>query len=980
MRKIIPYILILLTIISAGLLNPSRVSAETACHFLGKTNEKCIDVSVNPAAVKLGDTTNVIFTLKENIKDTKKIKIYISGEIINPHSFWWDTTNASTLFSIGKGDSIDQKEWGKALSDGSGVSCKKAQSPTDCFLDFRSPLTPTKEDYSGKSGTFPFKYQIILFSDDNEITIDGTFKVGVTASAAPSSIENAKDSRPSELGCDLNPLDGDTNIPGCIAEVLFVFWQASALVAEMAGRFLDFFVYYSTNDASYRNPFIAAGWGAVRDVANIFFIIALLYVAIKIVLSLDTSGSKKMIGNVIIVALLINFSLFTTQIVIDSSNVLAKIFYNNIASTEKGKTDSQVKPIAATGAGGEKSISIGIISKFDPHTIVDVDLSNTKDNGIGTFIFVTILALFITLYTAYIFFSVAVLFLARVVSLWMSMIFSPLAFISYALPFEMPGFGHKEWWTKLLENAFLAPLFIFFLYIIILFTDFLKGAADVYPTGIGAMQKLMGTVIPFAIIAMLLSQAKKLAVKYSGEMGAMLMKGASMVGGLALGVATGGAGLALRATASGAALAGRASLGRMGSAIANSKWARNREIEGKFGGAAIGKIAKSLGSSNFDVRGVKIAGKSLASTTGMNVGEAHKGGYVEARKENVAKKVARAKELELGEDSEEVQEVRRAQISLQRIKTEILPNGARRQDEIIELNNGRGTQQQAEKAKKTEEAAKIDMENKNTAVTTAKTDLATANTALAANPADATAIAAQATAQAVLTTATNNQTTAQTTQTATIQARNETKGLASLDRDVTAAEKLVATAVMAVKDAVDDLAAANANVTTANTNLTTANTALAANPKDATAISNQQAAQSAHAAAQTAQRTKTTEVENAKKDRDAHIKGGTLSNGQSISELSSQEGTRRTKLNRETALRDAEGPIKDAENAEKLAKNKVTVIDAATRKTYADTTIKNNIRQTLSFMGGGGGAGQQEAYNKILAGIEDEKKVTPSSH
>ena len=42
---------------------------------------------------------------------------------------------------------------------------------------------------------------------------------------------------------------------------------------------------------------------------------------------------------------------------------------------------------------------------------------------------------------------------------------------------------------------------------------------------------------------MLLKMAKDLAIKYSGEMGAALMKGAQMVGGLALGAATGGGGI-----------------------------------------------------------------------------------------------------------------------------------------------------------------------------------------------------------------------------------------------------------------------------------------------------------------------------------------------------------------------------------------------------------------------------------------------------
>ena len=113
---------------------------------------------------------------------------------------------------------------------------------------------------------------------------------------------------------------------GCLASITYNIWTVSANIVRFAGHILDYFVYYSTNSTSYDNVFINKGWGAVRDVANIFFIVTLLYIAIKTVLSLDSSGSKKMISYVVIIALVINFSLFTTKVVIDASNILAKYF------------------------------------------------------------------------------------------------------------------------------------------------------------------------------------------------------------------------------------------------------------------------------------------------------------------------------------------------------------------------------------------------------------------------------------------------------------------------------------------------------------------------------------------------------------------------------------------------------------------------------------------------------------------------------
>lgn len=240
-----------------------------------------------------------------------------------------------------------------------------------------------------------------------------------------------------------------------------MFGQRLHILLVFAGQILDFFVYYSTDSNSYKGDFVLLGWAAIRDVANIFFIITLLYVALKTILGLNVTDNKKLIGTVIIIALIINFSLFITQLVIDGSNILAKVFYNNITSKDKATGGM------STGTSGEKSISVGLISKYDPQKIISQD---AYPSNIGLFIFTTIVLIAVTLYTAYIFLSVALLFVARVISLWMSMIFSPIAFISYATPFDIPGFGHKDWWKGLFENAFLAPLFIFFLYIIVLFT------------------------------------------------------------------------------------------------------------------------------------------------------------------------------------------------------------------------------------------------------------------------------------------------------------------------------------------------------------------------------------------------------------------------------------------------------------------------------------------------------------------------------
>jgi hypothetical protein len=100
-----------------------------------------------------------------------------------------------------------------------------------------------------------------------------------------------------------------------------------------------------------------------------------------------------------------------------------------------------------------------------------------------------------------------------------------------------------------MKNAMLAPIFIFFLYIIILFLDF--GGSLTYTSDGDTLQNIMGVIIPFAMLFILLTNAKKLAVTFSGDMGKAVQGLVGTVGGMALG------GAALGTAALGRSLIGR---------------------------------------------------------------------------------------------------------------------------------------------------------------------------------------------------------------------------------------------------------------------------------------------------------------------------------------------------------------------------------------------------------------------------------------
>ncbi len=419
-----------------------------------------------------------------------------------------------------------------------------------------------------------------------------------------------------------------------IADALYyVVFVPISLFTYIAAQILDFFVYYSIKSTSYDGEFINTAWGAVRDISNIFFIIALLYVAIKTVLNLNVTNNKKLIGAIIVVALVINFSLFTTKVIIDGSNILTRVFYNNITSKDaNGETLKANKE-------GQKSISVGLVDQFDPQTI----FKDTFKGNEGSFIFVTLLSVLLMGFLIYIFISIAILFVSRVISLWLAMIFSPIAFVSYTVPFDIPGFGHKGWWNELLKNAFLAPIFVFFLYIIFLFGDAMKTLPyDINNTGsgiTGLFDAAMKVIIPFMIVFILLLKAKKLTIMYSGEMGKALMTGAKMVGGLALGAATGGV-----------SKLGQATAGRVATNMAGKEGFQKFAAKSKFGAGML-KMTDKIGSGSFDIRRTSVGG-AFAKASGMNLESSKaiglgskEGGYAKARADSVKRKEEFANKL-----------------------------------------------------------------------------------------------------------------------------------------------------------------------------------------------------------------------------------------------------------------------------------------------------------------------------------------------
>lgn len=468
-------------------------------------------------------------------------------------------------------------------------------------------------------------------SNTTSISTPSTQQTGSTQQQTTPPIPTSDGGMPK---CWLGLTEG-VSVAGCGAQIVYylIFVPTSFLLA-LSGQFMDFLLAYTLDSSSYSmGNFVGQGWKLVRDLTNILFIFILVSIGIGTIIGNSKLGDKKLIGWVIIVALLINFSLFFTKVMIDAGNILGTVFYSAMG-VKASDTTSAITNNDLFASSNKKAISVAIVSKFNPQTIFSktnslsvntpnpagVDEPTPTGTPPGWFTMISLILSVINVVTAYAFFVVGFLFVGRIVGLWMAMILSPLAFMSLAVPsymnFLFSEYKFDKWAEKVAKLSFSAPVFLFFLYVILSFLNqgFLEQAINV-SSNMTTIETFISILVPFIIITTLILKAKDVAVKMSDEIGKKFASWGEGLGSLAVGgalaVGTGGAALAMRGT-----------LGRGAAALSRSQTLQT--AKGKSG--ATGMMARlalrgtdKLSKASFDARNTGAVDALKKSPLGLDL-------------------------------------------------------------------------------------------------------------------------------------------------------------------------------------------------------------------------------------------------------------------------------------------------------------------------------------------------------------------------
>lgn len=382
------------------------------------------------------------------------------------------------------------------------------------------------------------------------------------------------------------------------------------MILLLVNILLGFLTYNGFADA----PPVITGWKIVRDLVNMFFIVVLIVASYATILGgKDELHVKKILPKLLIAAVLVNFSKTIVALLIDASQVVMLTFVN---------------AFAAIGAGNfTNALHLPQISESSYAGQLEAAVTSTAQQvgtaGAGQVILDVILAAALQIILLVIAIGVVLMMIVfvvvRIVGLWMLLIFSPIPFLTSALPQSIKSSLGKQvdsFWSRLSGFLVGGPIMAFWLWLTFatlsaqgtterlgLFQNVQtaevtgafqvgQSAISMFITRIGNAQGLGSYVIAVTMMMMGLEAAMDVAGKVGGSAGDLMSTIGKKSKGYALGAArmmtyggAAGAGiLAARGAIGAATLAGRGTKAVAGAGLGLVD--RRYDLRGKLGRAA----------------------------------------------------------------------------------------------------------------------------------------------------------------------------------------------------------------------------------------------------------------------------------------------------------------------------------------------------------------------------------------------------------
>ena len=401
-----------------------------------------------------------------------QIRTRVLSDIGNPTDITGFTKCSDKNFALGTCAEIEKSTGtilGTSLSYKSGDTVKCSYSNagidnTNCAITNANGTTYYSNGISGNIVTADpkgnFTNAAPITRQDNEINgVKAVVGAPVTSPTGNSS-----------SGCSL--ATGNISVTDCLLVPisLFIFGIANTLLG-FAGIVLNLVVVrtiFQFSSLIGNSPGLLIAWGLLRDISNMILLFGFVYIGISTILGLSTYTVQKTLPQLLIFAVLLNFSLFAAEAVIDSSNLLSSVMYSQ-ANTGTCLSSNWSSLGSPTQSDADCAVNYGIAGHIMQSTgLSSVFASNAAGSGAQEGLTLVGLAIFAVIGTVVII-AMAIMFAIRAIVLTFIMVTAPIGFAGMAIP-QLRTYADR-WWKALIQQSFFAPVMLLLVFVSLKVTD-----------------------------------------------------------------------------------------------------------------------------------------------------------------------------------------------------------------------------------------------------------------------------------------------------------------------------------------------------------------------------------------------------------------------------------------------------------------------------------------------------------------------------
>ncbi len=260
-----------------------------------------------------------------------------------------------------------------------------------------------------------------------------------------------------------------------LSNLMQAILTATSWLVTLTGTLLNVAVFLTTNLGPFikDTAVIYSVWSIIRDLASIALIFVILWAAIQMILNVKQPNYASLLKSIVIMGILINFSFFFTQVLIDASNIVSLQFFNAITP---GKTYTSGSTLAnmtskAFNDGGLSNVfmgSLSVTSWYNNKGVVGATSGNTATDPHAAPIRIFLIGfagMIVMILASMSFLAAAAICILRTAMLILLLAFSPVWVASWAMP-ELKE-AANPWWKQFKVQLLFLPIYLMFMYVAI---------------------------------------------------------------------------------------------------------------------------------------------------------------------------------------------------------------------------------------------------------------------------------------------------------------------------------------------------------------------------------------------------------------------------------------------------------------------------------------------------------------------------------